>query len=87
MAFPDRAADGHFAHDGLEDALPVDPDLRVLFQNRGERRAALETHLETQVVEPEHQAIGGPLRRRRPRTRAPGGGERRSPGSDRSARR
>ena len=40
----------------------VDGDPRILLDDRRQRAAALEPHLEPQIVEPEHQAVGGALR-------------------------
>ncbi len=48
MAFPDRPADRDFAPDDVEDALAVDADRGVLLEDRRQRAAALEAHLEAQ---------------------------------------
>ena len=61
-AFPDRPADGHFPQHECEDPFLVDSDGEILLDNGRKRSRALKAHLESQIVEPEHQTVGRALR-------------------------
>src|SRR4030095_4427460 len=61
VAFPDRTSYCDLAPDHVEDALLVDAEPWVLLDDRGERSTTLESHLEAQVLEPEHHTVNGAL--------------------------
>ena len=62
VALPHRATDGHLASNHVENPRRIDPDERVLCEDRRERSPALEPHFEPQVVQAEQEAVGRALR-------------------------